>query len=378
MNDTTVVMTDTVMTEGGAVMTNTTAVMPDTDDRVAFNTALLTVAGRRHRSMGQDNEDCVKLCETDSTLILPLSDGASASSCASVASATTVAAAVELGQKPEIWDMKPKAIRDLFISLLDEHYFRQPYPFEELAATVTVVFINKIAERYIAISVGDSSCIMFDKALEPSLLLQPMNLFKFKDRTVFANSSLCNKGGMRIEMGSIKNVGGFMLITDGAEELLNEEHAQDVQQLAAMTILSPQHAQKELEATVRMLSDHTSDDITVAITMLGSDPELTRIAAATCNQSDLFSEEDTEPAVTAEAVPCSEPEPAADVPEDDIIIPEEAETPPVSLLGFLSVPRTAEELVIAGYVSSETAIITELAPFLREGLIRYDNHHFSI
>ena len=48
-----------------------------------------------------------------------------------------------------------------------------------------------------------------------------------------------------------------------------------------------------------------------------------------------------------------------------------------SLLDFLRTPRTAEELVIAGYVNAEAALLTVLTPYLKDNLIRYEDHHFS-
>ena len=155
-------------------------------------------------------------------------------------------------------------------------------------------------------------------------------------------------------------VGGFVLISDGADALIDQEHIPDLQQLTSLTVLSPKQAQSELQTYVGKLSETTSDDITVAITMCCDDPELIKIAGATYD-SELILEDETDTAPQTE----------------ECILQLDDTDDNESLLEFLKTPRTAEELVIAGYVNAETVILTVLTPYLKDNLIKYEDHHFS-
>ena len=324
-----------------------------------FNSIHYTVPGRRHLSMRKGNEDFVNVYESDTVLVYAVADGCSESTCAAPASEATVAAGIEFAMNGEIWDMKQKEIRDEYLRILDKHYLACPYPYEDLAATTVLLAINKISNKYLAISIGDCSCIILNCVLEPSLLLQPMNLLRQKDRTVFANSSLASRS-MRMEMGSMDGVGGFALITDGADALIDQDCIPDLQQLTSLTVLSPKKAQGELQTYVGKLSETTSDDITVAITMRCDDPEIIKIAGATYDLELMLEEEQDE-------VPQA---------EDSILQLDDTDNNE-SLLEFLRIPRTAEELVIAGYVNAETSLLTVLTPYLKDNLIKYEDHHFS-
>ncbi len=324
-----------------------------------FNSIYYTVPGRRHLSMGKGNEDFVNVYESETVLVYAVADGCSESTCAAPASEATVAAGIEFAMNGDIWAMKQKAMRDEYLRILDKHYLACPYPYEDLAATTVLLVINKVSDKYLAISIGDCSCIILNRALEPALLLQPINLLRQKDRTVFANSSLASRS-MRMEMGAMDDVGGFILITDGADALIDQDHIPDLQQLTSLTVLSPKQAQGELQTYVGKLSETTSDDITVAITMRNDDPELIKIAGATYD-SELILEDELD--VVSQT-------------EDSILQLDDTDDNE-SLLDFLRTPRTAEELVIAGYVNAEAALLTVLTPYLKDNLIRYENHQFS-
>lgn len=324
-----------------------------------FNSIYHSIPGRRHLSMGKENEDFVNVYESDTVVILAVADGCSESSCASSASKATVAAAIELAVNGDIWEMKQKAIRNEFLRVLDKHYLNCPYPYEDLAATTALIVINKVNNRFLAISIGDCSCVILSKSLEPALLLQPLNLMRQRDRTVFANSSLASRS-MRMETGVLDDVGGFVLITDGADALLEQECIPDIQQLTSLVVLSPKQAQAGLQTYINKLADQTSDDITIAITMRSDDPDIIRIAGATY-ASELVLGEDQDTPIEVEYATAIDDSGDAGTP---------------ALLRFLETPRTAEELLLSGYIDKEVEILTFLTPLLRNGLITYEDHRF--
>ena len=105
--------------------------------------------------------------------------------------------------------------------------------------------------------------------------------------------------------------------------------------------------------------------------MRSNSDRITSIATATCNtviETDADEEE--------EAV--SEYMPDEDVAADSILDTDDsAESETFSaILNFLATPRTAEELVVAGYcIPSE--VLSYIYPLIKEGFVVYDDYHFS-
>lgn len=326
-----------------------------------MNTITHTVAGRRHRSMAVENQDVINCYEDDRVMILAVADGCSSSECATPAAEATVAACIEFGMNPNIFEMKDKPLKDELLHILDKHYYACKDPYDDLAATALVLIVNKISGQYLGLSVGDSSCIVLTDTLDPALLISPVNILKQKDLTIFANSSYAARS-MQIERGSLSSgIAGFIVLSDGADAILDQSHIDDIQQLASLTVLSPDKAQTALCDYIEELSQNTADDITIGITMRADDNDLLRIAAAT--YSSELTVEDIQ--LREEIVPEEEPEQS---------VPESA--PAESLIVFLKNPRTAEELLIAGYVKNGKELLTMLYPYLRDGLIHYKEHHF--
>ena len=105
--------------------------------------------------------------------------------------------------------------------------------------------------------------------------------------------------------------------------------------------------------------------------MRSNSDRITNIAKATCNAAfDTPVVDDVE--IDEYTAGEDDSETGNTIDSDDTI-----ETVPSSkLLTFLATPRTAEELVIAGYcIPSE--VLTYLYPLLKEGFIVYDDYHFS-
>ena len=74
------------------------------------------------------------------------------------------------------------------------------------------------------------------------------------------------------------SVGGFILITDGADAFLKPESARLLKLLTAMTALSPSIAQKGLQLCIDKFSEKTADDITAALIVRSDESELPGMA----------------------------------------------------------------------------------------------------
>lgn len=339
-------------------------------DIKVFNTVGCTIAGRRHISMGKENEDGYEVFENDRLLALCVADGCSESPCAKAASEAVLKALIEFAQG-DIWEMKTKQIKTYVLKVIDKYLLAAPYEYRLLACTCALIVYNKLSDSYIALSIGDCQALVMTEELEPKQLLAPVNIFRHREHTVFANSSMA-ANAMNVEIGSASNIAGFILVSDGAERLCAPANTEDLVQLSSVCVLSKEHAQTALEDHVsNVIAPATNDDITVLLTMHSNSDQITRIAEATCNVTfDTPVADDVE----TEEYTADEDEAADGIMDRDYT----AETPASStLLDFLATPRTCEELVVAGYcIPSE--VLSYLYPLIKEGFIVYDDYRFSI
>jgi len=326
-----------------------------------YNIIGTSITGRRHESLGKDNEDGFTVYEDDRIVVLAASDGCSESPCAKAAADSVLNALLEFGKVSDIWDMKPKQIRSELLRIIDRHLLAAPYDYELLASTCCLITINKIAGKYLAISIGDCSAAIINDSLDPGMLLTAVNIFHHKDRTVFANSSAAS-AAMKIETGSMVGTSGFVLITDGADAFFNQDKVNDIQQLASLCVLSKEQAQAALEKCVNVLSETSADDITIVMAMRSDDSNIRRVAEATC------------------ITPVTNDTSVEDIPDEDIPKSTEesdkSDSDDTTLISFLKIPRTAEELILAGYCNPGE-VVTYLYPFIREGLVTYIDYRFN-
>ena len=105
--------------------------------------------------------------------------------------------------------------------------------------------------------------------------------------------------------------------------------------------------------------------------MRSNSDRITNIAKATCNTVIETDADEDDEAVSEYR---SDEDVAGDriLDTDDIAASETSS----AILNFLATPRTAEELVVAGYcIPSE--VLSYLYPLIKEGFVVYDDYHFS-
>lgn len=342
-----------------------------------------STVGKKHLSIGQENQDCFKFYEDERILSVVLSDGASgAEDAARPAAVATVAGGIEFTKNGKIWNMNNKQLTEEVLRVIDNHYLASEFPYDRLCSTMVLLTVNKISKQYIAMLVGDCCLMLLNKELEPSILLSPVNYFS-KRNTLFVNSSGASRF-LRIDRGSLESadIMGFILNTDGAEDLLNDSRNADIRRISALTVIDRESAETALQECVSELSEHNPDDITAAFVMLDND-DTRMVAAAVLGEdyiidknSGVYETDESETDGTEEyGNGLEERETAAN--EDDIREFRTEEPDNVTLLGFLAAPRTAEELVLAGFVSRKTELLTVLYPYLRDKLVVYKNYRFS-
>lgn len=335
-------------------------------DTLKYNTIAYTTAGRRHLSLGKENEDNFSIYEDEKILVLAVADGCSDSPCAKAAADATLKALIEFGRNTDIFEMQPKEVKSNVIRFIDKYLLAEPYEYSLLACTCAAIVTNKISKKYCAISIGDCRANVITEKLEPKRLLIPVNILRNREYTVFANSSVA-MNWMKVESGSVStNIAGYVLVTDGADRLCDFSGYEELTKLSAACVLSKEYAQAALENYIAdSIAPSTNDDITVVMAMRCDDRQITTTAQTKCN-IDIDVEEDDDSFVEDKV---DEEQTDADADSSDNKMP--------SLLTFLQIPRTAEELILAGYCTP-SEVITYIFPLIKEGIVDYNDYRFTL
>ena len=118
-------------------------------DTLKYNTIAYTTAGRRHLSLGKENEDNFSIYEDEKILVLAVADGCSDSPCAKAAADATLKALIEFGRNTDIFEMQPKEVKSNVIRFIDKYLLAEPYEYSLLACTCAAIVTNKISKKYL-------------------------------------------------------------------------------------------------------------------------------------------------------------------------------------------------------------------------------------
>jgi hypothetical protein len=206
----------------------------------------------------------------------------------------------------------------------------------------------------------------------PEILAAPMHIGGSNARTIFANATGA-EAMMHVSTGDCEDMSGFLLLTDGAQILLQEESTPEIQELMALTMLNPDVGRDRLETLCSQWRDTGHDDVTVCVIGLQNPvtKEIARQLYPDVVETTSAPEEGRAPEeeMPEEAAPEAPSEPMASSDR------EPGETDAVfSILQFCMQPKTPTEIVEAGFCRA-TELLIFLRPLLMEGLLSYNDDH---
>lgn len=349
-----------------------------------FNINLASLTGRLHEHEGKLNEDAYKIFETDKLSIMAISDGCGSSPSAAPASKLTVQAAidfsVDLFNKNELFSLSDKELKHRLVSFIRNKYRDSAFPYNELAATLIMVIIDKSTGRFLTMSLGDGSLLCVLNNFEVKLLERPKNILFMKNRTYFFIDEISERM-ITVTRDSFNNKSGIIALvplTDGAQKIISLSQTNKVKNLACLNILNKKAAGKYLKKIAeKIYSTYTNDDATIGLISLTAEdsPEFENLARATCTAVEYL--EDALDEKFSDAPNNEEVE--------EIILPDE-ENPtdvdntdkPLSFIEFLNTKGalTPEELIASGFVCKNNWLSTAVT-LIRLGVIHYENGVFS-
>ena len=362
---------------------------------ISLNTFGAARQGRMHAYENIPCQDAFIVCQpVPNVTLFGGADGcSSAAYCIEAAKINLEVAKTVAGQR-SYWNMTPKAFIKNLARLLVERLQETGLDLDELAATLAFVMIDHTSGECIAFSIGDTAILSFDDSLHISEHLKPVNGIS-SNYTVFTNSiKLIQRYGYYKKTKITPKTAGFIVYTDGAQSLVADPSHTEARQMLAGLILGKQDA---AEQTISHIAEIESDDITVCGGFIPSE-RLTAAAKAAYSgmvpavpapAADPATVAVTEKIVPEDALPEVPEEPAT--PKTQHYIPAEPKPHPVppeterkttryapaapqkenagGLIGFLSSPRPAEEIIAGGFGFDRDSFMLEMIVLMRTGLV---------
>lgn len=180
--------------------------------------------GRGHAGDGTRGQDRTAYLSRGGVQVLCLSDGAGSATHSEYGAQALVDSGCELlverfadfATSGDGAGVKLEIVRHL-LDRLDDVASRRGVAVKDLAATFLAVAVAEASDRFLIVHVGDG-VIGYVKAGEPRVASGPDNS-EFVNQTTFVTSEQ-SAAGMRVLRGSLDDVSGFVLMSDGTASSL--------------------------------------------------------------------------------------------------------------------------------------------------------------
>lgn len=318
-----------------------------------------TVVGKRNYDEGNGNQDSIKVYEDEKVIIVCVNDGCTGCDYPQKACDVNSKVAISLGRDPAIFEVQEKKFKQLAKDTYKEMFDETGVPIDELSATTAFVIVNKKTKQFLAFSVGDTAILSYNSDMRVSVMLAPKNGF-MKSITNFTNDDYSVRKLSQYKRGIIDDkFTGFIIYSDGAENIFNESSNQAKSLINACYISDEAYAQEE-EKVFNMLRKLTKDDISIAILVSANEKIINKV-----NEKE---DSNTESEIFSKDVPIDSKEHSYTTQN------EKFDTN--SLLRFMKRERGIDELVDSGIIKEDDALKT-LVLLLKMGIISCNNNKFK-
>ncbi|MDE5763635.1 MAG: protein phosphatase 2C domain-containing protein [Ruminococcus sp.] len=320
-----------------------------------------TIAGKRNITKGMQNQDNITVYEDNNIIMACVSDGCTDSKFPVEAGRMNGQTAVKASKV--IWSMPEKKVKQYLNDSYNEIFSNSDFPYKQLCATTAFVMINKSTGAYIAFSVGDTAILSYNANGQFKMFLEPVNAFR-KSATYFTNDSLSVRKFSQFKQGTLDDIAGFVIYSDGAENISQPPYT-DIKRFVSSAYVSDESFNEEKENLFIKLKELDNDDISIALVAVSDD-------VISKNMTEYYNGFYTSSA----EIPVSEqqPEQNADIPE------KENEMPATSLaeitgdrkmtdfLAFLNIPRSPDEIYRSDIIARDDIVLT-LTDLVRKHIV---------
>lgn len=340
-----------------------------------------SIKGRRHEFEGKSNQDIIKRFEDENILCVSVNDGCSGCEYPETAAEISADIAIKVAKNKLIWNMNEKKFKAYVLNEYNRAFCDASLPYEELCSTSAFLIINKQTNVFIVFSVGDCTVLSYDFMLNVKPIAEPQNGLT-KNVTFFTNTdAIILKRIAQYRRGTItgNGISGFVLYSDGAENIAEQSYEQ-VQQLICANLISETTGTDYMNILFNSIADTSSDDISVAVVSVIT--EKTQNAAYATYSGKIVDEkhEETHEEAIEIDIPVdyddSEPTIRIKTSIDEITVPEVCkpkENDDSSLITFLTVSRTFDDILKSEMVKSQQ-LIPLLCELMKSEIIICDSN----
>jgi hypothetical protein len=236
--------------------------------------AAAAVVGSSHEERGQPCQDYTAVMRSPASCAIVLADGAGSARHAELGARTAVSSMLrmlrtELGTLLALSHSEAAA---RIVARLQRGLARQAARHDselhDLASTL--LFAATDGERFLCGQLGDGRVARFDPSLHEACALFEPHKGEFLNQTLFLTASSAARE-LQLVSGSAAEVGGFALLSDGAEESLYQRaQASFAPALLRMVGWLSVHSERRVKEALhknltKALRERTGDDVSLAI-----------------------------------------------------------------------------------------------------------------
>lgn len=324
-----------------------------------------TIAGTRTIINGMQNQDNITVYEDDNILLACISDGCTNAEYPVEASRMNGQVAVKASKV--IWSMPEKKAKQYLCECYNEIFSNSDYSYRQLCATTAFVMINKLTGAYRAFSVGDTAVLSYNANGQFRIFLEPVNAFR-KSATYFTNDGLSVRKFSQFSQGTIDDIAGFVIYSDGAESI-SEPPYTDIKRLVSSAYVSDELFEKEKTNLFSKLKELDDDDISIAIIAVSDDGISNNMREYYNGFSSSSAENSIDEPQLAQNIDISVPKPQS------VGTPEKQKK--TNFLTFLYIPRSLDEIISSDLIAKDD-IVPILTDLVRKGTVSCtDDGRFS-
>lgn len=320
-----------------------------------------TIAGTRTIINGMQNQDNITVYEDDNIVLACVSDGCTNADYPVEASRMNGQVAVKVSKV--IWSMPEKKAKQYLCECYNEIFSNSDYSYKQLCATTAFVMINKTTGAYRAFSVGDTAVLSYNANGQFRMFLEPVNAFR-KSATYFTNDGLSVRKFSQFRQGTIDDIAGFVIYSDGAESI-SEPPYTDIKRLVSSAYVSDETFDKENANLFGKLKELDDDDISIAMIAISDDVILNNMREHYNGFSPSSAEISAAEPQAAQNIDIPVPEPPQSEPQP---VKTPAKQEATDFLGFLRIPRSLDEILSSNLIA-ETDVVQTLTELVRQEVI---------
>jgi len=247
-----------------------------------YKVATAAVRGSSHVERGEPCQDFAAAKRTKSMLAIALADGAGSARHADIGARVTVSSTLAILRREfeVLSDAGVAMARDRVVSALRQRltgFSRQrSVHLRDLSATLLFAATN--GSSFVCGQLGDGRIASFDRNLSMAQTMFPPTKGEFLNETIFVTSENAPEA-FQWRTGAFEDIGGFALMSDGAEESLFNRHekrfAPALTRMAGWLVshsemTAKQALERNLEGALRV---HTDDDVSLAFMCRASESD---------------------------------------------------------------------------------------------------------